>query len=812
MQRAVRLFLLVVLWFVSSGQLDWQAGARQLAVDPIAVDFSGDSRVYLSTLITQADLIMVGQINYITDHYYTDATDQPLLLSEIEVTPLEMLKGRTPLTTTMLLRAVTATAEIGTDGGGRSSLPLTSGERLLFFLHMGADTDPGVADAHGMFRLDDADYISSLHLSLAEVYTAIEQVVPATYLYLPLINMEGVTAGATVTAVTTARGKAIYVDGESGRDTNPGTAKAPYKTIAKATANVSNGAGDTVYVRSGAIYHEALLVASLNTVSYRAWNKSGDASTRLPPVIDPPAEVSAIELVGRHDITIDGFFFRDPGNCWAVIADSYNIWVRNSFFDQDPLQIPADERFAGIDVSQSSHHLYLQGNHFNRWGSQDGGGDMIFVNSLPKNGGLPSAQNPGVHHLLLENNFFDGFNPNNPKNRAEWGKGAYAGHALVDVNGRWNVVRNNVFFNFANTNVGSSGHLDKRPFPELHGWNDGTQILFEGNLFKHAPGATGGGWGLQVSGSAYIIRFNRFINNSWGGLGIGAWDTESFFVPAISHHHVYHNTFYHNGFGAAPFAEGGDGLSVGDVRPQSLQPKQSEQNYFSNNLFYDNHGGSFYGAAPDRTLQLSFLLRADDGSYGMNANYLFSNLFYRATGTAGNEILVYAGLSNDGPPNFHYPAHYYHFSANDWNTKDGELLGDSGLFEANLVANPRLNPTTLAPQAGSAALNRAWALAFATNAGTAATNLQVNNARWFSDGYRGNGFNAIVAADTIRLGAQATSPVVEIADVDYDTNTITLAKAASWSRNTQIYLYKNSSGARALYGMAPDIGAVQVND
>lgn len=110
MQRAVRLFLLVVLWFVSSGQLDWQAGARQLAVDPIAVDFSGDSRVYLSTLITQADLIMVGQINYITDHYYTDATDQPLLLSEIEVTPLEMLKGRTPLTTTMLLRAVTATA------------------------------------------------------------------------------------------------------------------------------------------------------------------------------------------------------------------------------------------------------------------------------------------------------------------------------------------------------------------------------------------------------------------------------------------------------------------------------------------------------------------------------------------------------------------------------------------------------------------------------------------------------------------------------------------------------------------------------
>ena len=804
MQKSVRLFLLVVLWFVSIGQLDRQADARQLDTDPIS-----GNRLYLSTLSTQADLVMVGQVNYITEHYYTDATDQPLNLSEIEVTPIEMLKGDTPPTATMLLRTITATNAIGTDGGARLSLPLTVGERVLFFLRTEDDTLQVVAG--GMFPLDDADYVTSLYLSLAEVRTAIQQAVPPTYLYLPLIEVQTITAAATLEAAPGAISRNIYVDGAIGSDNNSGTARAPYKTIAKANTVVRSGAGDTVYIRSGIVYNEALLTAPLDTVTYRAWNKIGDAPTRLPPVIDTPADTSAIELYGRHDITMDGFFFRDPGHHWAVIADSYRIWLRNSFFDQDPAQIPAYERFAGLEVSQSSHHVYLQGNHFNRWGSL-GGGDMIFVNSVPKNGGVPSAENPGVHHLLLENNFFDGFNPANPKNSAEWGQGAYAGHALVDINGRWNVIRNNIFFNFADTNVGSSGHFDKRPFPELHGWNDGTQILFEGNLFKHALGAIGGGWGLQVSGSAYMIRFNRFVNNSWGGLGIGAWDTESFLVPAISHHHVYHNTFYHNGFGAAPFNEGGDAISVADVRPQSLQPKQSDQNYFSNNLFYDNHGGSFYGAAPDRSIQLSFLLREDNGSYSMNANHLFSNLFYRASGAGGNEILVYAGLTNNGPPDFHYPAHYYHFSANHWNTKDGELLGDSGLFEANLVANPRLNPTTLAPMAGSAALNRAWALAFATNAGTAATNLQVNNAHWFSDGYRGDGFDALVAADTMRLGEQANSAVVQIADVDYDTNMLTLAAPASWRRNTQIYLYKNSICVRVLYGMAPDIGAVQVND
>jgi hypothetical protein len=61
-----------------------------------------------------------------------------------------------------------------------------------------------------------------------------------------------------------------------------------------------------------------------------------------------------------------------------------------------------------------------------------------------------------------------------------------------------------------------------------------------------------------------------------------------------------------------------------------------------------------------------------------------------------------------------------------------------------------------------------------------------------------------VDADWIRIGASTT---VQIASIDYTTNTVTLASGASRSDSDPVYLYKKSDGDVVLHGALPDLGA-----
>jgi hypothetical protein len=106
-------------------------------------------------------------------------------------------------------------------------------------------------------------------------------------------------------------------------------------------------------------------------------------------------------------------------------------------------------------------------------------------------------------------------------------------------------------------------------------------------------------------------------------------------------------------------------------------------------------------------------------------------------------------------------------------------------------------------QAGSAAIGAGGSLTNAATAGSGSTSLTVADAGFFQDGYGISG----VQPDWIRIGAATT---VQIASVNYSTNAITLANAASWSANDPIYLYKDSKGAVVLNGARPDLGAYQV--
>jgi hypothetical protein len=75
------------------------------------------------------------------------------------------------------------------------------------------------------------------------------------------------------------------------------------------------------------------------------------------------------------------------------------------------------------------------------------------------------------------------------------------------------------------------------------------------------------------------------------------------------------------------------------------------------------------------------------------------------------------------------------------------------------------------------------------------------NGTWGSDLARG----VTLFPDWIAIGTVGN--VVQISSINYDTNVITLASPMTWADKAPIWLYKNSSGVRVLYGRAPDIGA-----
>ena len=108
-------------------------------------------------------------------------------------------------------------------------------------------------------------------------------------------------------------------------------------------------------------------------------------------------------------------------------------------------------------------------------------------------------------------------------------------------------------------------------------------------------------------------------------------------------------------------------------------------------------------------------------------------------------------------------------------------------------------PTDGTLQAGSPAIRGGVALTNVASGDSGdGTTLIVNDAHLFQSGWAGT------QADWMRVGS---TTIVQIASIDYTTNTITLASPISRSIGDPVYLYKDSSGRVVLMGMAPDVGA-----
>jgi len=152
---------------------------------------------------------------------------------------------------------------------------------------------------------------------------------------------------------------------------------------------------------------------------------------------------------------------------------------------------------------------------------------------------------------------------------------------------------------------------------------------------------------------------------------------------------------------------------------------------------------------------------------------------------------------------------------NNYNDDAGENTDpkfvDEDLTNVNSWTLPNLNL-----QSNSPAKNQGVHLTLADGSGSDSKNLIVDDSLYFQDGQFGSASgcdptkwntNIVFDADWICIGS--VSNCVQIDEINYSTNAITLASDTTWSDEDEIYLYKKSDGVQVLYESAPDYGAYE---
>jgi hypothetical protein len=136
--------------------------------------------------------------------------------------------------------------------------------------------------------------------------------------------------------------------------------------------------------------------------------------------------------------------------------------------------------------------------------------------------------------------------------------------------------------------------------------------------------------------------------------------------------------------------------------------------------------------------------------------------------------------------------------------------GDPGFADINISDKTSTTAPTLYLTSGSGAKDNGTYLTQTNETGqSAGTNdtISVDDALYFQDGTWGSSLSSI-DADWICVGATvAAADCVQISSIDYGNNDITLVSPITWADGENVWLYKDSSGNRVLYGDAPDHGA-----
>jgi hypothetical protein len=172
---------------------------------------------------------------------------------------------------------------------------------------------------------------------------------------------------------------------------------------------------------------------------------------------------------------------------------------------------------------------------------------------------------------------------------------------------------------------------------------------------------------------------------------------------------------------------------------------------------------------------------------------------------------------NNWPQNIVIKNNIVYNNYNEWRVGTSNILPQI-TYENNYNQNPSFLNTDMSDktsvvlpdlrlQLGSLCIDAGIHLTQTNGSGSNSKTLVVDDAKLFQDGTWGSALTHGVThfPDWIAIGT--VTNIVEIAAIDYKTNTITLAAPITWTDKAKIWLFSNSSGKRVLNGTAPDIGA-----
>lgn len=387
-----------------------------------------------------------------------------------------------------------------------------------------------------------------------------------------------------------------------------------------------------------------------------------------------------------------------------------------------------------------AHHNLIRDNVFLRTPASGTTGNVRFISS-DHNQIVGNVLDDGNDNLLLidsDHNLVEG-------NTITEGR-----HSVFSIRcSNYNLIRDNVFSN-TQQKIGEVYDCGEDTTAVPHAFDATKHNVFEHNVFADASPyySTSGGNGIQYAGQEGIIRRNVFYHTNVG-LCMQVYGDEALYNH---HNRAYHNVFYE------------DDCAGVSVRGDNLD------NVFANNILFRNKGiggGDCFGTGPAQIVYRGPLAAS---AFAFRRNNILNEV-------PGEAVIQEEFGSGNTLPYFeaNYPALF------STNLEVAPGFTDEGSYDFTLKNN-------------SSMIDAGGFLTWAVSSGSG-TSLQVDDARYFHDGFGIEGVNG----DLIQLeGQNGTATVVEI---DYDSHTLTLDRPLAWHTGQGVSL--------AYQGTAPDIGAYE---
>lgn len=551
-------------------------------------------------------------------------------------------------------------------------------------------------------------------------------------------------------------------------------------------ANINAAAGDTIYLKEGTTY-STVQTKDVNKTGIIIPFNSGTSDNKITFTSAPgeQAVLSQASATGAviHLHAVD--YIRVVGiNITETTGSFFNI-----SYGSDYNEISYCE-FSGATGSYSYGIISAIGSDGSVGASASH--NWIHHNTIEKGGSIDSCSDNGTL-VRTAANATDEATYNTIENNIL----AHGGHDVIDLGGRYNIVRNNVARNdesyfpipelCACTNCPTSEYFGNRVLiiTNYDGTGNTKYNLIEGNRFGYAgtPPDDDGSSGIENAGTLGILRYNFLYGN--GGMGYYSKSQNSYFS---NYNRVFNNTVYYNGYGDSDLS-----VKIG-INMTNYTRGKTLHNEVTYLCIKDLGGAAVDG--PEEP--------------GVGANW---EEYWEVGGTGGYSWTTYhaiAWVSEDKPYGNVFKNNIVYGNAAEHNitatnTYTSNLNTDPSFLDTTMTDKTSLTQPTLQIGSGSSAKDGGAALTTVhtddTGSGTA---LVVTDALYFQDGTWGSSLSDI-KPDWIAVGT--VSNIVEIASINYATNTITIANTISRSDGDSVWLYKKSDGTRVLYGSAPDYGA-----